>query len=219
MAIKRRGGSSVAPSRAPAPAPTRAPAPAPTRAPPAAAPMSQPSTNNGLSPQSRAPAPVPHQQQPMMQQQPHHQQQPMMQQQPHHQPMMQQPMQQPMMQQPQQQGGGLMSSIAGGIMNGMTFGVGSAVANRAVDAIMGPRTVQHEYVNKPGDAAAPAAAPAAPEPQAQPQFNNYQAQPQTMRDCTPFSTNYANCMSANGSNPNACVDFMTSLQQCQTGSH
>lgn len=29
---------------------------------------------------------------------------------------------------------------------GMAFGTGSAVAHRAVDAVMGPRTVQHEMV-------------------------------------------------------------------------
>jgi phosphoribosylaminoimidazole-succinocarboxamide synthase len=38
----------------------------------------------------------------------------------------------------------------------MTFGVGSAVANRAVDAVMGPRTVHHEHSNAPAPAAAPA---------------------------------------------------------------
>lgn len=39
---------------------------------------------------------------------------------------------------------------------GMAFGTGSAVAHRAVDAIMGPRTIQHETVGE--SAAAPAAA-------------------------------------------------------------
>lgn len=39
---------------------------------------------------------------------------------------------------------------------GMAFGTGSAVARRAVDAIMGPRTIQHETVGE--SAAAPAAA-------------------------------------------------------------
>ena len=29
---------------------------------------------------------------------------------------------------------------------GMAFGTGSAVAHRAVDAVMGPRTIQHEAV-------------------------------------------------------------------------
>lgn len=32
------------------------------------------------------------------------------------------------------------------LIAGMAFGTGSAVAHRAVDAVMGPRTIQHETV-------------------------------------------------------------------------
>ena len=32
------------------------------------------------------------------------------------------------------------------LISGMAFGTGSAVAHRAVDAVMGPRTIQHETV-------------------------------------------------------------------------
>ena len=46
----------------------------------------------------------------------------------------------------------MMSGIMGTVVQGMAFGTGSAVANRAVDAVMGPRQVEH--VN----AAAPQAA-------------------------------------------------------------
>ena len=42
----------------------------------------------------------------------------------------------------------------------MAFGTGSAMAHRAVDAVMGPRTIQHESVVS--EAAAAAAAPASP---------------------------------------------------------
>ncbi|KAG8062141.1 hypothetical protein GUJ93_ZPchr0003g17658 [Zizania palustris] len=38
------------------------------------------------------------------------------------------------------------SSFLGTIAEGVAFGTGSAMAHRAVDAIMGPRTVQHETV-------------------------------------------------------------------------
>lgn len=38
----------------------------------------------------------------------------------------------------------------------MAFGTGSAVAHRAVDAVMGPRTIQHETVVSEAAAAAPA---------------------------------------------------------------
>lgn len=40
--------------------------------------------------------------------------------------------------------------------SGMAFGTGSAVAHRAVDAVMGPRTIQHETVVTEAAAAAPA---------------------------------------------------------------
>ena len=39
---------------------------------------------------------------------------------------------------------------------GMAFGTGSAVAHRAVDAVMGPRTIQHETVVSEAVASAPA---------------------------------------------------------------
>lgn len=39
----------------------------------------------------------------------------------------------------------------------MAFGTGSAIAHRAVDAVVGPRTIQHETVVSETAAAAPAA--------------------------------------------------------------
>ncbi|KAF6160652.1 hypothetical protein GIB67_019592 [Kingdonia uniflora] len=41
-------------------------------------------------------------------------------------------------------GGSMLGNLGSTIMQGMAFGGGSAVAHRAVDAVMGPRTVQHE---------------------------------------------------------------------------
>lgn len=38
------------------------------------------------------------------------------------------------------------SSILLVLLSGMAFGTGSAMAHRAVDAVMGPRTIQHETV-------------------------------------------------------------------------
>ncbi|KAM0859913.1 hypothetical protein ACQ4PT_046876 [Festuca glaucescens] len=46
----------------------------------------------------------------------------------------------------QSSGGGMLSGIGSTIAQGMAFGTGSAVAHRAVDAVMGPRTIQHETV-------------------------------------------------------------------------
>lgn len=42
-------------------------------------------------------------------------------------------------------------------VTGMAFGTGSAIAHRAVDAVMGPRTIQHESVVSEAAAAAPSA--------------------------------------------------------------
>ncbi|KAH8931731.1 hypothetical protein BDL97_19G036800 [Sphagnum fallax] len=49
---------------------------------------------------------------------------------------------------PQQQtgGGSIMAGMAGTVAQGVAFGTGSAVAHRAVDAVMGPRSIQHENV-------------------------------------------------------------------------
>ncbi|MBA0614065.1 hypothetical protein Godav_014398, partial [Gossypium davidsonii] len=52
-------------------------------------------------------------------------------------------------------GGSLLGGIGSTIAQGMAFGTGSAVAHRAVDAVMGPRTIQHETVVSEA-AAAPA---------------------------------------------------------------
>jgi len=49
-------------------------------------------------------------------------------------------------QQQQQQPQSLGGTIGSGILDGVTFGVGSSLAHRAVDGIMGPRTMQVEHV-------------------------------------------------------------------------
>ncbi|KAK8583889.1 hypothetical protein V6N12_068144 [Hibiscus sabdariffa] len=60
---------------------------------------------------------------------------------------------------PAQSGGGsMLGGIGSTIAQGMAFGTGSAVAHRAVDAVMGPRTIQHEtVVSEAAAAPAPAA--------------------------------------------------------------
>ncbi|KAH9756127.1 CHCH domain-containing protein [Citrus sinensis] len=49
-------------------------------------------------------------------------------------------------------GGGLGAAVA----DGLAFGTGSAVAHRAVDAVIGPRVIHHESVASSAPAAAPA---------------------------------------------------------------
>jgi hypothetical protein len=55
----------------------------------------------------------------------------------------------------QQNGGGdsMLGGLASTIAQGMAFGTGSAVAHRAVDSIMGLRTVQHEQMQQEGGGA------------------------------------------------------------------
>jgi len=193
MGIKRPGGS-IAPARPAAPAPRPA---APAAAQSTAMQKHQPSAP-AHAPQQAAPMQHAPQQAAPMHHAPH---QPMMQQ--HAPPMMQAP----------QQSGGLMSNIAGGIMQGMTFGVGSAVANRAVDAVMGPRTTVVEHVNN-GQAAAPAAAPAAAAPMMQQQPMMHQ-QPEMNNKCASELDFFNRCMQLNNNSFDACSQYSTQLQQCQ----
>ena len=51
----------------------------------------------------------------------------------------------------------MMSGLMGSVAEGMAWGTGTAVAGRAVDAVMGPR--QTEVVHRHEGAPAPAAAP------------------------------------------------------------
>ena len=53
----------------------------------------------------------------------------------------------------------MMSGLMGSMASGMAMGTGMAVANRAVDSVMGPR--QTEVVHRNEEGGAPAAAPAA----------------------------------------------------------
>ncbi|GMH14680.1 hypothetical protein Nepgr_016521 [Nepenthes gracilis] len=45
---------------------------------------------------------------------------------------------------PASSGGSMVGGLGATIAQGMAFGTGSAVAHRAVDAVLGPRTIQHE---------------------------------------------------------------------------
>ncbi|URE46236.1 CHCH domain, partial [Musa troglodytarum] len=51
------------------------------------------------------------------------------------------------------QGGSVLGGIGATIADGIAFGTGSAIAHRAVDSMLGPRTIQHEMVTPPAPAA------------------------------------------------------------------
>ncbi|KAF5733374.1 hemiasterlin resistant protein 1 [Tripterygium wilfordii] len=52
-------------------------------------------------------------------------------------------------------GGSMLGGIGSTIAQGLAFGTGSAMAHRAVDSVMGPRTIQHETVASETAAPAP----------------------------------------------------------------
>ncbi|CAI7883842.1 unnamed protein product [Closterium sp. NIES-53] len=99
-------------------------------------------------------------------------------------------------------GGG---SMLGGLMQtvgeGMAFGTGSAIANRAVDAIMGPRTVVHEHVNS----AAPADAPAAAAP----------TTASSPTDCAQLQQDFNKCVEMHGSDISKCQFYLDMLTECK----
>ncbi|PNH02404.1 hypothetical protein TSOC_011624 [Tetrabaena socialis] len=82
----------------------------------------------------------------------------------------------------------------------MAMGTGSAVAHRAVDSMMGPRTVVHEHQEAPA-AAAPAAMPmSAP----------------SEGPCNGQVKAFAECMSKYNGDMGACQWYFDTMQQCKT---
>lgn len=106
----------------------------------------------------------------------------------------------------------MLGSIASGIMQGMTFGAGSAIAHRAVDGVMGPREMRvvHEGQQSQGAPAAAAGglpvadAPAAPAAGAG-------------RDCSVYQMDLNKCLAENTSQIAMCQGFVDSLSSCQKG--
>ncbi|KAI3774618.1 hypothetical protein L1987_49177 [Smallanthus sonchifolius] len=96
-------------------------------------------------------------------------------------------------------GGSMLGGIGSTIAQGMAFGTGSAVAHRAVDAVMGPRTIQHETV----PAAVPEAA-AASSPYSDACGMHYKA--------------FQDCINSSGSDIGKCQFYMDMLSECRKGS-
>lgn len=99
----------------------------------------------------------------------------------------------------------MLSGLAGTMMSGMAFGTGSAVANRAVDAVMGPRSMEVVHTNQDGSAAAPAGGAAAPA----------MAPASSGGMCGDENTQFQQCMKDNPGDFNNCRFFFDVLNQCQ----
>ncbi|KAK8964027.1 hypothetical protein KSP40_PGU018051 [Platanthera guangdongensis] len=99
-------------------------------------------------------------------------------------------------------GGSLLGGIGSTIAQGMAFGTGSAVAHRAVDSVLGPRTVQHETV-----------ATQAPEAASLPTGNAG-----TTDACSMHSMAFQECINNFGSDISKCQFYLDMLSQCRRAS-
>ncbi|CAL9164565.1 uncharacterized protein C6C3.02c-like [Musa acuminata AAA Group] len=104
---------------------------------------------------------------------------------------------------PVQGGGSILGGIGSTIAQGVAFGTGSAVAHRAVDAVMGPRTFQHETI---ASEAPTAAAPANPV--------NYAG----TDACSIHSKAFQDCINNYGSDISKCQFYLDMLNECRGGS-
>jgi hypothetical protein len=107
---------------------------------------------------------------------------------------------------PQQQssGGGMMSGFIGSMFHGAALGTGSAMAHRAMDSVMGPRTVVHEHQ---GEGSAPAAAPPS---------SAFGGAPQG--PCAEQAVKFAQCVEKTGGDMTACEYYLSALQACKMNS-
>lgn len=95
-------------------------------------------------------------------------------------------------------GGGMMASMASTVMQGMAFGGGSAVAHRAVDAVMGPRDHGQPAAYDGGQDAAPAPAAAAP-----------------VDPCHTYLMDFQECLRTNDDEISACQWYYDLIKQCK----
>ncbi|XXG49115.1 hypothetical protein AAC387_Pa02g3381 [Persea americana] len=106
---------------------------------------------------------------------------------------------------PVQSGGGsMLGGLGATIAQGMAFGTGSAVAHRAVDAVMGPRTIQHETV------VTESAAAATPVPTMN-SFGGADA-------CNSHSKAFQDCLNSSGSDISKCQFYIDALNECRRNS-
>jgi hypothetical protein len=94
------------------------------------------------------------------------------------------------------------------VMEGMAFGTGSAIAHRAVGALVGSFSGSSDSAAAPA-AAAPSGAPAP--------ASTWGAAPAgNAQDCAPFQADFVRCLQENKSDIVACQMYMDNFTQCQT---
>ncbi|XVF64918.1 hypothetical protein PTKIN_Ptkin09bG0205100 [Pterospermum kingtungense] len=96
------------------------------------------------------------------------------------------------------------SGIGAAMADGFGWGTGMAFANRAVDAIFGPRVIHHETITSSEPAAA------TPAPNVNSAVNS--------DACGGQSKALSDCLSSYGSDISKCQFYMDMLQECRRGS-
>ncbi|THU53952.1 hypothetical protein C4D60_Mb10t19820 [Musa balbisiana] len=107
------------------------------------------------------------------------------------------------------QGGSALGGIGATIADGIAFGTGSAIAHRAVDSVLGPRTIQHEMV------------PSSPSSycssvEAVLWFRCLQYTFQSLPRCK--CINLFHCINNFGSDISKCQFYLDMLNECRRGS-
>lgn len=99
----------------------------------------------------------------------------------------------------QQQSGGMLGNLAGSVMHGMASGVGWSMASRAVDSVIGPRSVDVVHRNEQEPKAVSSY------PQAANQSYSCQVQQDQVNQCLSHASDMSYCQS-----------YFEALKQCQT---
>ncbi|XP_073029331.1 uncharacterized protein [Primulina eburnea] len=100
-------------------------------------------------------------------------------------------------------GGSMLGNIGSTIGQGIAFGTGSAVAHRAVDAVMGPRTIHQETVLLKAATAEPAPTSAS--------LGGSDA-------CIVHSKAFQDCLNSYGNDISKCQFYMDMLAECRRNS-
>ncbi|XP_021727135.1 coiled-coil-helix-coiled-coil-helix domain-containing protein 10, mitochondrial-like [Chenopodium quinoa] len=98
-------------------------------------------------------------------------------------------------------GGSMLGGLNATIAQGVAFGTGSAVAHRAVDAVVGPRTIQHETVVNEAAGASPAS------------VNNNVGDA-----CGIHNKAFQDCLNNFGSEISRCQFYLDKLSECRKNS-
>lgn len=98
----------------------------------------------------------------------------------------------------QAQSPGMMRGIGSTIAEGMAFGGGSAVAHRAVDAVMGPRTMHHEVTQITQSGASTGG-----------------GQSQEVDACVNQAKAFKDCLKANANDIGKCQFYVDMLTECR----